>query len=424
MLRIALSPSGEMHLESLRAALITYIIAGERNEPLLVRIDDADSEAVIEGKDTELMQILEKFSIRHDQVYHQSEHRNIHITLALRLLEEDKAFLCTCPISKDDTQGCSGNCAETVHDYSALKKSGTTFVIRMREPRSPIITKDHFHGTQTTMPEAVGSFIILDEKAAPTPLFASACDDMLSNITLIIRKASLLEQMPKEAYIKKALGYEMQTHYAHLPALLTKEGKALESSSGDTGLLALFKEGFIPDAIINYLLLLGYPDAPQEVFTLPDALTWYDYTRLSHKPVTFDMERLRRLNRAHLERMDDKQLSALFGFADADIGKLAKRYLEEASTLRELEAKIRLIFSPKTPDDSLKESVETLREIIWNAPMIDSYEAFKSYLIKESGLEESTLEATLRVLLTGTTEGPDLDSIYPHIKSYLLEVIS
>jgi len=424
MLRIALSPTKEMQLESLRAALVTYITARERNEPLLVRMDDADSEAVIEGKDTEFMQILEKFSITHEQTYHQSEHKNIHITLAVRLLEEGKAFVCTCPVSEHDTEGCSGTCADGTHDYAALKESGRAFVIRMKQPSSPVISEDRLHGTLTTMPEAIGNFIILDDTAAPTPLFASACDDMLSNITLVIREASLLKQMPKEVYIKKALGYEMQTHYAHLPALLDKEGNPLESPSDDTVLLRLFKEGFIPDAIINYLLLLGYPDAPQEVFTLPEALSWYDYTHLSPRPVAFEMEKLRSLNRAHLERMDDKRLSTLFGFADADIGRLAKHYLKESATIKELEANIRPIFSPKTADESLKEAMETLREIIWNAPMIETFEDFKAYLAKESALDPHILEATLRVLLTGASRGPALEAIYPCIKSYLLEVIS
>lgn len=424
MLRIALSPTGEMRLENLRTALITYITAQLRNEPLLVRMDDADTEAVIEGKDTEYMQILEKFSIAHEQVYHQSEHKNIHITLAIRLLEEGKAFVCTCPRSSDDAKGCGKNCAERTHDYASLKEKGQAFVIRMQEPYSPVVSKDRFHGTQSTVPEAVGSFIILDEKAAPTPLFASACDDMLSNITLVIREASSLEQMPKEEYIKKALGYEMQTEYMHLPSLLNEGGERLESSSDDTGLLTLFKEGFIPDAIINYLLLLGYPDAPQEVFTLPEALTWYDYTRLSPKPATFDKERLRRLNREHLHRMDDRALSTIFGFADADIGRLAKLYLGEASTISELEAKIRPVFSPKIADKELKEAVEALREIIWNAPVIESFEAFRAYLLKESALDAQTLDRALRVLLTGASDGPALEAVYSHIKSYLLEVIS
>jgi glutamyl-tRNA synthetase len=122
--------------------------------------------------------------------------------------------------------------------------------------------------------------------------------------------------------------------------------------------------------------------------------------------------------------MDDKQLSTLFGFADADIGKLAKLYLEEASTIVELESKIKPIFTAKNFDCKWAKEMRIMEQIIQDAPMIKSFEDFKSYIEKESGFRDENLSKPLRLLLTGAETGPKLSDIYPLIKSYLLEVAS
>jgi glutamyl-tRNA synthetase len=122
--------------------------------------------------------------------------------------------------------------------------------------------------------------------------------------------------------------------------------------------------------------------------------------------------------------MDDKQLSTLFGFADADIGKLAKIYLEEVSTTKELEAKIRPIFSPKDFSGEWGEQMTIMAKIIAEAPMMKEFDEFKSYIMKESGLKGENFFKPLRYLLTGVGNGPELSEVYPLIKSYLLEVAS
>jgi glutamyl-tRNA synthetase len=122
--------------------------------------------------------------------------------------------------------------------------------------------------------------------------------------------------------------------------------------------------------------------------------------------------------------MDDKRLSTLFGFADEDIGKLAKLYLEEASTINELEVKIKQIFSPKDFEGKWGAQMQTMEEIIQNAPMIDDFNDFKAHILKESGLDGEDFFTPLRLILTGTEHGPELSQIYPLIKPYLLEVAS
>ncbi|CAA6821914.1 MAG: Glutamyl-tRNA(Gln) synthetase (EC, partial [uncultured Sulfurovum sp.] len=140
--------------------------------------------------------------------------------------------------------------------------------------------------------------------------------------------------------------------------------------------------------------------------------------------LTFDISKLRYINREHLRLMDDKKLSTLFGFADADIGKLAKVYLEECSTSNELEEKIRLIF--KTKDFSKEWGVQMIiiKEIIALAPAFETFNELQKHIKDKSGLKEENLFQPLRYLLTGTGNGPELSDIYPFIKSYILEVAS
>jgi len=346
-------------------------------------------------------------------------------TLAIKLLKENKAFLCICTheehlknnnIDKEYLENYSGMCIDAPYDIEALKKEKTPFVIRIKQPDAPLSYYDLIQGDIQTPPNEVDAFVILNADGTPTYNFASACGDMLSGVTMVIQDETHLNNTAKQIHIQNQLGYEQETHYAHLPMMLNTD---------DTySVKWLFEQGFIPDAIINYLLLLSSDNAPQEIFTLPEAIAWFELENISKKHVTFDIDRLRFINREHLKRIEDKQLSTLFGFADADIGKLAKLYLEEVSTVRELEAKIKPIFSPKNFEDAWTKEMRTLEALIQDAPMFSKFEDFKTYIIKESGLKEREFTQALRLLLTGAEDGPELSHIYPFIKAYLLEVAS
>ena len=425
MLRFAPSPTGDMHIANLRVAILNYLVARQRSEPFLIRIEDRDKEKNITGKDTEIMMILEKFALKHDAVFHQSEHLNLHQTLVLRLLKEEKAFICKCSDTKIKTEKeeakrngiiyqYSGVCENlTQDDYSTLKKSGEKFVIRIKKPKEKISYQDIIKGEVSTTPNKIDSFIILNQDATPSYNFACASDDMMSDIGLVIREEKHLFDTPKQIHIKKLLGYENNTEYAHIPTILNS-----------LSVKELFEDGFIPDTILNYLLLLGNEDTPKEIFTLPKAIEWFNLEKISKSAAKFDIDKLRFINREHLKMMDDKKLSTLFGFADADIGKLAKLYLEEASTTNELEVKIRSIFSPKDFDGKWGKQMSIMAKVIADAPAFETFDEFKKHIINESGLKGENFFKPLRQLLTATGNGPELSEIYPLIKSYLLEVAS
>jgi len=436
MLRFAPSPTGDMHIGNLRVAMLNYVVAQQKNEQFLVRIEDTDVKRNIEGKDTEIMMLLEKFALVHNSVFHQSEHLNLHQTLAIRLLEEGKAFVCSCSDEQlgTDRETAKANkvayrynerCQELdKEDYAKLKESGNPFVVRIKKPNAEIINHDVIKGDIKTAPYEVDSFVILRTDGTPTYNFACACDDMLSNISFIIRGEDHLSNTPKQIHIKNLLGYENTTQYAHLPIILNAEGKKMSKRDNASSVKWLFEQGFVPDAILNYLLLLGNSKAPQEIFTLPQAIKWFDLQSISKSAAKFDMTKLRFINREHLKMMNDKLLSTLFGFADADIGKLAKVYLEECSTINELEAKIRPIFTPKDFTGEWGEQMSIIAKIIADAPAFETFDAFIKHITNESELKEKNLFKPLRHLLTGADNGPELSEIYPFIKSYILEVAS
>ena len=393
MLRFAPSPIGDMHLDNLQITLVNYLVAQQKNDKFLVRIEDVNVEEMEEGKDTEIMMILEKFALKHDSVFHQSEHLNLYQTLALRLLKEKKAFVCQC---KDENFSCSSNCENlTEQEYTELKESGKPFVVRVKKE------------------EDINDFVILKTDGKPSYNFACASDDMMNDIDLIIRDEKYLNETAKQEYIKKLLGYGKETDYVHLATI--KESPSVKS---------LFEQGFVPDAILNYLILVGNPKAPKEVFRLPDAIEWFELKNMPDIAEHFDLEKLRYLNTEHLKLIDDKLLSTLFGFADENIGKLAKVYLKECSTINELEEKIRPIFKAKDFSGEFGEQMKMLSDLIFEAPILESFDEFKSYLLTNSGLSENEFSKPLQKLLTGTADGAKLSEIYPYIKSYILEVAS
>ncbi|SHO80313.1 Glutamyl-tRNA(Gln) synthetase [hydrothermal vent metagenome] len=385
MLRFALSPIRDIYIDDLRVAIFNYLYSQKIADNFILRIEDIDKKRDIIGKDEEILMILEKFALPHSQLYYQSENLHIHQTLAIRLLQEQKAFISTCLLNESSL--------DEKLDIDKLKNDGVPFVIRIKEPNGD-------------------NFIILKEDNTPTQIFATACDDMLTGVDFIIRKDEYINDTPKQEYIKSQLGYDNETKYIDLPAILNP-----------ISVKSLLEDGFLPDAIINYLILIGNR-VPKEIFTMPEAIEWFELENISKEAIDFDIEKLKFLNREHLRLMDSAKLSSLFGFDDVDIGNLAKLYLQEVTTINELKIKIEEIFSPKDCSGEFGKEMKIIQEIIINAPMINSFEEFEKYIIAESGLKGEKLLNSLQLLITSSLNSPKLVDIYPLIKSYITEVVS
>ncbi|WP_310441486.1 glutamate--tRNA ligase [Sulfurimonas sp.] len=431
MLRFAPSPTGDMHIGNLRVAIFNYIVSKQRNEGLIIRIEDTDKERNIEGKDKEILEILDLFGIEYSQVMYQSENVRFHTAMALQLLVEMKAFNCFCSTEWLDKKRDEAKNSKTAYRYDDACASlpnelvidnENPFTVRIRKPLEAIIVKDHIKGEIKFEPNDIDSFIIMRQDKTPMYNFACAVDDMLSDISLVIRGEDHVSNTPKQILIREALGYSKNIEYAHLPIILNDDGKKMSKRDDASSVKWLLEEGYLPSAIANYLILIGNKP-PKEIFNIKEAIEWFSLENISKSPARFDINMLKHVNKEHLKMLDAKELSRYVGFADVEIGELAKIYLEEISTTKELKSKIKLIFSQKEILDELKESADILTKAIKSAPYFDEYDDFKNYIMKESGLKGKNFFRPLRVLLTGSEHGPDIALVYKYIKNYIGEIV-
>ena len=432
MLRFAPSPTGDMHIGNLRVAIFNHILSKQLNEKLIIRIEDTDKKRNIKNKDKEILEILNLFSIEYDRVIYQSESLKYHQKLAMQLVSTKKAFACFCgddkldelrQIAKNEKKPFryDGFCQNLSNEL--VLEVNAPFSIRAKQPQSNIKFTDLLKGDFDYKPFDIDSFIILRHDKTPTYNYACAIDDMLLDISTVIRGEDHLSNTPKQIYIRDILEYKTKINYIHLPMILNAQsGKKMSKRDDESSIRWLIEEGFLPSAIANYLVLLGNK-TPCEIFTLEEAIKWFDIKSISKSAAKFDISKLRFVNKKHLEIIDEIRLSKILGFDDKDIGKLAKVYLEEASTIKELKSKLNLIFSKKLLCVGFEDEFDTLKNIILKEKYFNSFIEFKAYLSKESGLKGKSLFKPLRYLLTGANDGPNLSDIYPLIKNYLGEIV-
>ncbi len=432
MLRFAQSPIGDMHIDSLRVALFNHILSKQLKEDLIIRIEDTNKEQNIEGKDKEILEILGLFSIDFTQVLYQGENLKHHSQIAMQLLIKGKAFNCFCTDekleldrkkAKDEGKSyCYDSFCEKLLDSEVIDNE-KPFTVRIKKPEKNIKFTDKLKGELEYTPFDVDSFIILKKDKTSTYNFACAIDDMLCNISTVVREENHLSDTPKQIHIRQSLGYDGEINYVHLPVLLNMQtGKKISENDEDLGVKKLVNEGFLPSAIANYLVLLAY-DAPCEIFTIEEAIEWLDVNKILKESPEFDIKKLRYMNSEHLKLIDDMRLSKLVGFADEDIGKLAKIYIEECDTIKEIKEKIQTVFSKKETLKGFETEFKKVKECLQKAPFIEDFNEFEKYIASQTKLKDKQLSVPLRFALTGSTSGANLSDIYPLIKNYLGEII-
>jgi len=394
MYRFAPSPTGDMSINDLRIALCNCICAAQAKDTLILRIEDTDKKRNIEGKDQDILEMLTLFGIAYTQLYYQSNNFKYHLQFASTLLDTKKAFICFCP-QEDEASSCDGTCEHLSSDE--VINNPRPFVIRMKK-----------HDTVSD------SFVIMRTDKYPTYPFACACDDMLQGVTTIIREEEYKENAPKEEWIRKSLGYDQTMHYIHI--------STIQSQKDESSVRGLLDQGFMPEAILNYLVLLGNP-TPCEIFYMVEALIWFDIKNISASPAHFDIDKLRFINREHIKRIGDMELSKRMGYACENIGKLAKLYTQEVSTTYGIKQKIDVLFAPKPLHVKYEKESQCLKELIQQAPYLDTFEAFTAYLLEKSALKDEAFLKPLQFVLTGCDNGPKLDLLYPLIKNYLKEIV-
>lgn len=459
MLRFAPSPTGDMHIGNLRAAILNFIIAKQRGEKFLIRIEDTDKARNIDGADKEILTILNLFGLFWDKLVYQSDNFKIHNELAQQLIAKGEAFYCYATnefLDKKREEALAQKKAFRYDDSWAeiCKNENPNPAIRLRGNlgTDSISFIDEIKGECKFSQNEIDSFVIVRDDKIPTYNFACAVDDMIYDISFIIRGEDHTSNTPKQMLVHKKLGYTKEIKYAHLPIILNTESRKMSKRENVSSVKWLLEQGFLPKAILNYLLLMGN-NPPCEIFTLDEAIKWFDLSKLSKSPVRFDMDLLRHVNREHLKRLSENEMAILLDGSSVilaklkndlnnseaflkSLGALAKIFLEESSTLNELRVKIERIFSPKVFNDDFRQygaEIEiiksTLLDIIErNDECLNDFNALKAKLSESCKIDNKPLKGKrffmpLRLLFTGTSNGPHLDILYPHLRAHLGNIL-
>ena len=437
MLRFAPSPTGDMHIGNLRAAIFNYIIAKQSKEPFLIRIEDTDTARNIEGKDKDILTLLNLFGLLWDKLVYQSDNFAHHLKIAEYLIAKDLAFYCYCTPEFLDKKREEFIAQKRAFRYDEAwaneqKDSNPNPVIRLRGAKNDIVFKDCIKGELHFSAQEIDSFVIIKQDKIPTYNFACAVDDMLYDISFIIRGEDHTSNTPKQILIHKNLDYPKDIKYAHLPIILGESGSKMSKRDSASSVSWLLEQGFLPKAIINYLVAMGN-NTPKEIFTLDEAIEWFDINKIAKSPVKFDLARLRFINREHLKLLNEQEFALLLESKDPSIGGLAKLHLQEASTLNEVREKIDLIFNAKdiyatyegqdfsTQAQILYECFCALMDSHHNA--LNDYEELKKELMSRSKLSGKMFFKPLRILLTGRAQGLELNEIYPFLRLFLRDII-
>ena len=432
MYRFAPSPTGDMHIGNLRAAIFNYICSLKDKSGFILRIEDTDTARNIEGKEEEIQEILHKFGIKWQTLYYQSKNLKFHREFAHKLLMDKKAFCCFCSseilaqkkeLAKQNGEAYryDGTC-ERLSDEQVLECE-KPFVIRMKKPASTMKFKDAIKGEISFEPENIDSFVIMREDKTPTYNFACAIDDMLEGVTFVIRGEDHVSNTPKQEWIRECVGFSEKIQYAHLPIILDNEGKKMSKRDSSSSVKWLLECGYMPEAIANYLILLGNK-TPCEIFTIEEAAQWFDITKISKNPAKFDITKLAQINREHIKRASDERLAQLFSL-EISRANLIRFYTQESSLIPEISAKISAIFSPKKISEEWRENAEILRNLILNESEIPAeFNEFKSNLMKKSALKGKAFFMPLRLLLTNSEHGPELSELFPLIRDEIRSVVA
>ncbi len=325
--RFAPSPTGRMHVGNLRTALYAYLIAKHEDGDFLLRIEDTDQERLVEGAVEIIYRTLEKTGLIHDEgpdkdkgfgPYVQSERMasGIYMEYAKMLVEKGEAYYCFCDKErleslKQEIAGkeivaydkhCLGLSKEEVEANLA---AGKPFVIRQNNPNTGTTTfHDDIYGDITVDNSELDDMILIKSDGYPTYNFANVVDDHLMGITHVVRGNEYLSSSPKYNRLYEAFGWEVPV-YVHCPLITNEEHKKLSKRSGHSSYEDLLEQGFISEAIVNYVALLGWsPSDNNEIFTLEELVKAFDYHHMGKTPSVFDITKLRWMNGEYMKAMD------------------------------------------------------------------------------------------------------------------------
>ncbi|MDD3360084.1 MAG: glutamate--tRNA ligase [Hespellia sp.] len=327
--RFAPSPTGRMHVGNLRTALYAYLIAKHENGTFMLRIEDTDQERFVNGALEIIYRTLEKTGLVHDEgpdkdggvgPYVQSERQasGLYLKYAKQLVEQGDAYYCFCDKERLDSLKSSVSESGTeivVYDKHCLNLSkeevaanlaeGKPWVIRINMPTEGTTTfHDDIYGDITVPNAELDDMILIKSDGYPTYNFANVIDDHLMGITHVVRGNEYLSSAPKYNRLYEAFGWEVPV-YVHCPLITDENHKKLSKRCGHSSYEDLIDQGFLTEAVVNYVALLGWsPSDNREIFSLEELVETFDYHHMSKSPAVFDQVKLKWMNGEYIKAMD------------------------------------------------------------------------------------------------------------------------
>lgn len=431
--RFAPSPSGFLHIGGVRTALYSWLFARNKGGQFLLRIEDTDIERSTEESIEAILAGMQWLGLDHDEdIVYQSKRFDIYQEKAEELIQADHAYKCYCtPDELEKMRAEQSKKGENPRYDGRCRDKGDQdgeFVIRFKaNAKEDITISDSVYGEITVHKDELDDFIILRSNKVPTYHFAVVIDDNESGITHILRGDDHLKNSAKHLQLMDAMGYK-EPEFIHLPMILGPDGSRLSKRHGAMNILEYKDQGFLPEAMLNYLVRLGWSFGDQEVFNTQEMIDAFDVKNINKSSAKFDLEKLEWLNQQHLSNSDNSELTeflklntSLKGLpSEKTIDSFLDAYKPRVNNLNELVGYFNTLYAEDfTVEDSAAEKflkqeiqvpfqdlLEMLEQVEWNAESIN--QSVKS-TCENHGIGFGKIGQPLRVAITGGTESPSID---------------
>jgi glutamyl-tRNA synthetase len=447
--RFAPAPSGSIHVGNARSALFSWLYARHHHGVFILRVEDTDASRVTEEAYRGVVEDLRWLGLDWDEgpdvggphgPYRQSERLDIYREMTKRLLDSGHAYPCWCTpeeleqrrkaaLARGEAPGYDGRCRNlSDEERAAFEAEGRSFAIRFHMPEREWVVEDLVKGEVRWAARDLGDYVIVRSDGSPVFLLAVAVDDMLMEVTHVVRGDDLLASAPRNAAVIEALGGEPPT-YAHLPQVLGPDAKPLSKRHGATSVAAFREEGFLPEAMVNYLALLGWAKDDHTTFLSREELVEaFDLAHVSHNPAVFDTQKLEWMNNHYIQSLEEDDLAArCVPFLTAEGLSIDPELLRRAvpivrermKRLTEAPALLRFLFTDdiepnekakeliaKAPEGYLKETADALDALeTWDTEHI---QAALDERASEAGLSRTKGWQPIRAGATGSNVSPPL----------------
>lgn len=464
--RFAPSPTGYMHVGNLRSALFEYLIAKHEGGDFILRIEDTDRERFVEGATEFIYKTLDLCKIKIDEgpnnpgkygPYVQSERLSIYREYAEKLVEQGDAYYCFCTPERLNELKEDADIAKIPYMYDGYCKkytleearekinAGTPYVIRQKMPKEGVTSyEDLVYGKIEVENKVLEDQILIKSDGYPTYNFANVIDDHLMEITYVVRGNEYLSSTPKYLLLYKAFGWE-SPRYVHLPHIIKEGGKKLSKREGDASFMDLYNDGYLPEAIVNYLALLGWtPPTNNEIYSIDELVKVFDYKGIGKAPAVYDIKKLRWINSHYIKKMElDDFLNLTRPFLEEayDISDKSEEWLKHLLSIYQSHISYgkEIVEATKIFFEGNEELSLEAKEIMEDEAALKTVEAFKKHISdinwtvedinnlintvkEETGSKGKMLYMPIRIASTSLMHGPDLaDTIYLLGKDKVLE---